>query len=688
MSLDAFFRPSSIAVVGASRRPGTFGHEILRNLKASYKGRLYAVNPKYEEVLGVKSYPSLTSLPEVPDLVVVAVRAEAAVGVVEEAGRAGARGVIVVSGGFAETGPQGERLEEELASVARRHGIRLVGPNCIGVYDPVSGVDTFFLPRERMPRPPRGYVSLVSQSGAFLTTLMEWAAMEGLGVYRAINIGNKADVDEADVIEYYTGDEATRAIGVYIEGVKPGAGPRLLDAIQGARDAGKHVVLLKGGRTRAGGRATMSHTASLAGDYRVFKDLVEEAGAAVVEDPIHLIDSLKILGMQGHRSPRGARVLVVTNAGGPGVIATDSLEAEGLQVPPPPQDVVERLRGKLPPIASLGNPIDLTGGATNRDYQVALEEALDSYDMALIVAPLQPATVDRELAWIIAEKLHKARKPGAAVTLGGDEGKEASSILESLGVPAYPFPHRAARALATLYKVHQPTCRGDDKVELPSKAARILDSQPPGKVPDMDALQVIEALGIPAAKSCLARSPEEAAECYKRLNTGRVVVKAAGRRIIHKTDVGGVVLGITSPEEAARAYKDLEARLQGAMEGALVQEMIQGGLEAIVGARKDQGFGPIALAGLGGVLVEVLRDYKITRAPAGMCRALKAVKGLKSRRILEGYRGLPDSVEHLAHVLSKASLLALHPRVEEVDLNPVILTSQGPVVVDARIILS
>ncbi len=687
MSLDVFFKPASVAVVGASRRPGTFGHEILRNLRSTYKGRLYAVNPRYNDVLGVRSYPSLSSLPEAPELVVVAVRAEAAVDVVDEAGRVGARGVIVVSGGFAETGPQGERLEGELAGAARRYGVRLVGPNCIGVYDPVSGVDTFFLPRERMPRPPRGYVSLVSQSGAFLTTLMEWASMEGLGVYRAINIGNKADVDEADVISYYTGDDATRAIGVYIEGVKPGAGPRLLEAIQGARRAGKHVVILKGGRTGAGGRATMSHTASLAGDYRVFKDLVEEAGAVMVEDPVHLIDSLKILGMQGHRSPGSGKVLVVTNAGGPGVIAADSLEAEGLQVPPPPRDVAERLRGVLPPIAALGNPVDLTGGASNRDYEIALKEALDSYDMVLIVAPLQPATVDKGLAWIIAERLHEARKPGATVTLGGSEGAEAAAILESLGVPAYPFPHRAARALASLYKSNQPRCADGGGRELPSRVKEMLDSQPPGKVLDSEALLIVEALGIPVARWCLARSPGEAARCYERLGVGRVAVKAVGRGIIHKTDVGGVMLGVGSPGEAARSYRVLESRLAGSMEGALVQEMVPSGVEAIVGARRDRGFGPIALVGLGGVLVEVLRDYRITRAPTNMCRALQAVKGLRARRLLEGYRGLANSVEDLAGILARASLLALHPRVEELDLNPVILTRQGPVVVDARIIL-
>ncbi len=686
VGLNCFFSPRSIAIVGASRRPGSFGHEILRNLARSYKGRIYPVNPKYSEVLGLRSYPSLSSLPEPAELVVVAVRAEASIGVVREAGEAGARCVIVVSGGFAETGPEGARLEEVLVEEARRWGLRLVGPNCIGVYDAVTGVDTFFLPQERMPRPPRGYVSLVSQSGAFLTTLMEWAAGEGLGVYRAINIGNKADVDEADVIEYLAGDEYTRTIGVYIEGVKPGAGRRLLDSIASAREAGKSVVMLKGGKSEAGSRATMSHTASLAGNYRVFKDLSLHAGALVVEDPLQLLDALKALSLLS-RQPRSNEVLVVTNAGGPGVIAVDSLETLGLRVPPTPADVQDKLKNILPPIASVKNPIDLTGGASNTDYKNALETALSKFGMALVVAPLQPATVDKELAWIIAKSLHRTKTPGTVVMIGGREAKDASKILESLGIPVYPFPHRAAYALYSVYEANRKKCKWPPKqTPLPKDIVKILDKLPAGKIPEHVAFKIIEKLEIDVARWCVATNKIEAKECFKKLKVKSAVVKVSSSRIIHKTDVGGVILGVSSPEEAGDAYDKIKNTLSE--DTVLIQEMVPGMLEVIIGAYKDTAFGPLITIGLGGILVEALKEYIIAPAPLDKCHAFEAIRRLKiSNVLLNGIRGIKFNIDNIINIAIKVSILTINPRISEIDLNPVILTDNRIIVADSRIII-
>ena len=691
MGLDAFFSPNSIAVVGASRRPGSFGYEILRNLAGGYRGRLYAVNPKYSEVLGVPSYPSLRGLPEVPELVVVAVRADIAVGVVEEAASLGSKGVIVVSGGFSESGGEGARLEEELIRIVRRSGIRLLGPNCIGVYDPVTGVDTFFLPRERMPRPSRGYASLISQSGAFLTTLMEWAYYEGLGVYRAVNIGNKADVDEADLIEYMAGDEYTRVIGVYIEGVKHGRGRSLLKAVSRLLDEGKRIVFLKGGRTGAGSRATLSHTASLAGDYKLFRDLVENAGGIIVETPLELIDSLKMLSLQ-HRTPKGDRVLVVTNAGGPGVIATDSLEELGLSVPRLPGSLVERLKSIYPPIVSVVNPIDLTGGATNEDYRRALREVLPLgvVDMVLVVAPLQPATVDKGIAWIIAEELYKARTPGAVVMIGGREAVEAREVLESLGIPVYNFPHRAAHALYTLYRAGRPRCKPPTEDPASPVPSGLLGGYK-GKVPEHVALEAVRGVGMDVARWCVAGSPGEAEECFREVGSSRVVMKVISPGVVHKSDVGGVMVGISSPAEARRAYDTIITRVASNMPGAridgvLVQEMVEGGLEAFIGGRVDEGFGRVLIVGLGGILVEVVRDFRAVASPVDECNASKAVESLRMYRLLrEGYRGMRPGVEALVDALIKASrIFDLGAR--EFDLNPVMLVDGRAIVVDARII--
>ncbi len=698
MGVEVFFYPETVAVVGASGKPGTFSHELLRNLARGFRGKVYAVNPKYREIAGVPSYPSILDVPGEVDLAVIALRAPLVPRAVEQAGEKGVKGVIVVAGGFAETGDEGARLQEELLKAARKHGVRVVGPNCIGVYNAVNGLDTFFLPPEKMRRPPKGYIGIVSQSGAFLTMVMDWLADEGIGIVKAVNIGNKVDVDEAEIIEYYSGLDEVNTIMVYIEGVAPGAGRRLVDSIRNARSRGKTVVVLKGGKTGEGARAARSHTASMAGDYRVFRAAMEDAGAIVVESPLEFIDAAKALSLQGRLARGGRRVLVVTNAGGPGVLAVDELEKRGLHAPKTPGEVVERLRGRVSPIAALGNPIDLTGDARDDDYKTVLDAVgVDWYDYMLIIAPVQPATMTIRVADIIADAVWSRKKPAVAVTIGADYGRLVHEYLESRGVPVYPVPDRAAAALAALAEAARRRCPLPRPGTPPARARKIIEealSQGRVKLLEHEALALVEAYGVPVARYCLAKTPLEAQQCARSFD-GRVVLKIVSPDILHKSDVGGVIIDVPPEkvlEEAARLLSRVrDAAPTARIEGVLVQEMAApGGVEVIVGSRRDEYFGPIALLGLGGVLVEALRDYSIALAPVDKCRVPMMVDSLRASRLLKGYRNLPArDLDALANVVEAISRIpAENPEVVEAEVNPLLVYDRGVVSVDARIILS
>ncbi len=695
-SLDVFFNPSSIAVIGASGRPGAFSHEILVNLKRSFKGRLYAVNPKYDQIIGVPSYPKITSIPDTIDLAVIALRPHLVPQAVEEAGQAGVRGVIIVSGGFAETGEEGARLQDEVVRAARRHGVRVVGPNCIGVYNRLSGVDTFFLPVEKMRRPPKGYAAIVSQSGALLTTLMDYMAEEGVGVTAAINIGNKVDVDEAEVIDYYTGMDWARAIVVYVESVGGGEGRRLAEAISNAVEAGKSVVVVKGGKTSQGARAARSHTAALAGDYTVFRDVIDGVGAVIVEGVEAVADAVKALTLQGPLM--GSRILVVTNAGGPGVIAVDEITMNGLDTPRTPDKYIRALKDKVHPAASLQNPIDLTGDATDSQYKAVLESGvLDEYDGLLVLAPVQPATVTSRIADIIADAAWRHRTPTVAFTIGAGEGHKVKWYLEARGIPAYMTPERAARALVYMHKAGAERCKPPTTAggKPPERAAEIVEDAAKsgrGKLLEHEALAVLESYGVDVARYCLASSISDVKRCYSELHPP-LVAKIVSPDIHHKSDVGGVVTGIESLEQAVKAYNSIVRRVASMrpgveIAGVLYQEMVKGGVEVIAGARRDEGFGVITLAGLGGVAVEAAGAVSIGLGPVDECWYRRIASRTILTRLERGFRGVRVEGGKARRLLEAVSRIVSEiPWVSEAEVNPAIAVGSDLIVVDARIIL-
>ncbi len=450
MSLENFFNPRGIAVIGASERKGSVGYVIVEQLKKRFKGYVYPVNPKYNEILGLKCYPSIKNVPDPVDLAVIAVRAELVPQIMEEVGERGIKAVIIISGGFAEIGPEGEKRQEKVAEIAQKYGIRIIGPNCIGILDTRSGVDTFFLPEEKLRRPPQGSISIVSQSGALLSMWVDWMAMKGLGLAKAISYGNKMDVDDVDLIEYLAEDSDTKVILLYIEGLKPDRGQRFVEAIRKAVKNGKPVIVLKGGRTERGFKAAASHTAALASGYEIYRAVFKQSGAIEVDTMEEMFDAAKAFTMV--KIPRGRRVLIVTNAGGEGVLATDYCDRLGLEVPVLPQDLVDELRREVPPHVVLSNPIDLTGDTDDERYRIVLEKVLSRgiVDIAIVIAPPHPPAITGKVVDYVAEASKKFDIPILAVVTGGFIAEEFIKKFEEKGIPAYQTPERATKVAAAL----------------------------------------------------------------------------------------------------------------------------------------------------------------------------------------------------------------------------------------------
>ncbi|MCX8208365.1 MAG: CoA-binding protein [Sulfolobales archaeon] len=452
--MEFFFSPKAVAVVGASRRPGKVGYELLRNLKEMYRGNLYAVNPEAREILGVPCYPSLHAVPGEVDVAVVSVPAERVIEVAEEAGRKGVKGLIVISGGFKEIGPEGAERERKLVEVTRKYGMRLIGPNCVGVYVPKTGMNTLFLSKDRQGYPAHGFIAFASQSGAFGSAVLDWAAMRGIGMSKFVSYGNKADVDEVDVLLYLKDDEDTRVITLYVEGVERGR-----EFFRVLREVTKYkpVVVLKSGRTEAGARAASSHTGSLAGSDTIYDSMFKQSGAVRAYSMEELFDLAMGLAMQPPAA--GDRVVVLTVGGGSGVMATDSLSELGLSVPRLSESTTRKLREVLLPFASPYNPVDVTGSATDEHLVEAIEIVLSSEDKvdAVMWLPYYMVPgITPELNKKFLERVKKVYRetgrvvPIVGVATGGSYTATYAKEAESMGIPMYVSPERAARVIKAL----------------------------------------------------------------------------------------------------------------------------------------------------------------------------------------------------------------------------------------------
>jgi acetyl coenzyme A synthetase (ADP forming)-like protein len=448
--LEPFFNPGGVAVVGASEKKTSIGGVIFRNLlKPGFKGRAYPVNPRASEVLGIKCYDRLTAIPDPVDLAILATPAGLAPNLMADCEAKTVKAVVIISGGFKETGAEGAYLEEQVVSIARRAGIRVIGPNCVGIYDTNTGVDTTFLPASRMGRPKKGYISFISQSGAFAAATLDWTEMAGVGVSRVVSFGNKCDVNEIDLLHYLGQDPETRVIVEYMEGLTPSSGERYIRA---AKEVGKKkpIIVVKSGRSARGSVAAASHTGALAGDARLYDFAFHQADILVARDFEDAFDMAKTLATQPPAA--GKRILIVTDAGGAGVMTTDACMAFGLEVPEPPKDLQTQLARLLPSYCSVHNPIDLTGDTDAERYQTALDALLGSpyYDAAIAIVMLQVPLIDLDVVDRLSNIARSYKKPIVACTAGGHFTMRGARLLEEAGIPAMPSPVRAAKAMWSL----------------------------------------------------------------------------------------------------------------------------------------------------------------------------------------------------------------------------------------------
>ncbi|HEX9886510.1 MAG TPA: acetate--CoA ligase family protein [Longimicrobiales bacterium] len=694
--LDPFFRPGSIAVIGASRRPGTIGYQILDNLlRHGYQGVVYPVNPRARAIHSIPAFPSVTSIPDEVDLAVVVVPKEIVLEVVEECGEKGVKGVVVITAGFKEVGGEGVVRELELVACVRRHGMRLVGPNCMGLIntEPSCSMNATFAPSS----PPPGPMSFMSQSGALGVTILDHAAALGIGINHFVSVGNKPDVSGNDLLEYWEHDDATRVILMYLENF---GNPRTFTRLARRVSKKKPIVVVKAGRTLSGARAASSHTGALAHADVAVDALLAQCGVLRAKSVNELFDIARALEEQP--IPRGNRVAIVTNAGGPGIIAADSCESRGLDVVELSEETQARLRESLPAEASVRNPVDMIASANAESYRTALDYVLSDPGVdaaiAAFVPPLGIRQVDVASAIVAVSRKH-ADKPVLAVLMGREGLPEGQAELHEAGIPAYTFPESAARALSAMTRYQ--TWR-ERPVEEPTrfqvKAVRVTDlldrAQAEGRehLLESEALEVLDAYGIPTVERRIAQSEDEAVQAGEALGYP-LVLKLLSPDVIHKSEVGGVRVDLRDGEALREAWKELIAVAGGAgahVEGILVERFRTGGKEMIVGVATDPVFGPILMLGLGGIYVEALGDVAFRIQPVSRGDAREMLASLRGGRLLDGVRGEPAVDKNtLVEVVERVSqLVGDHHRIMELDINPFLALPDGGVALDARIRVS
>ncbi|TML87413.1 MAG: GNAT family N-acetyltransferase [Actinobacteria bacterium] len=683
-SVERLLRPRSIAVIGAGRRRGTIGHEILRNLlDGDFAGPVYPVHPTAPHVASVRAYPSVIDVPDDVDVAVIVVPASQVLEVVEQCATKRVRGLVVISAGFAETGPDGAEAERELVRRARAHGMRMVGPNCMGVVNTAAGVSmnaTF------APVPPRaGRVAFSSQSGALGIAVLEQSSRLGLGVSTFVSVGNKADVSTNDLLQYWERDDGTDVVLLYVESF---GNPRSFSRIARRVSRRKPIVAVKSGRSAAGTLAATSHTAALASPEAAVDALFRQTGVIRVDTLEQLFDVAHVLTHQP--LPRGGRVAIVGNAGGPGILAADACEGQGLEVPELSQDTRGELRSFLPAAAAVRNPVDLVASASAADYGRAVRTVLADSGVDAVVVIFIPPLVTRadDVARAVSEAAAGSDKPVLANFLAMQGTPEPLS-LGPRPIPSFAYPEAAANALARVVDhaawLRRPEGALPDLEGVDGRAARILvdtvlDERPDGTWLDpASAIELLSDYGIPIVATTHVTSADEAVKVAEKMGFP-VVLKAGSGDIVHKIDVGGVRLGLGTAPEVAAAYTSMEASLGEAMGGAVVQTMADAGPEVIVGVVQDPSFGPLVMFGSGGTAVELLGDRVFRVLPLTDIDAYELVRATRGSPLLFGYRGAPP--------LRVGRLVDDIPEIAELDLNPVIASPAGAVAVDAKVRLA
>jgi acetyltransferase len=698
--LDSLFNPETVAVVGASNTEGKIGHAIMTNVISSgFRGELYPVNPGTSEILGYKSYAAVKEIGKAVDVAVIAVPAERVLTVAEDCGEAGAKFLVVVTAGFKEIGDIGLKREKELLSICQKFNMRLVGPNVVGVMDTHTPINASFA----NGFPLEGEIAFISQSGAMLLAILDWSRSVGLGFSRFISMGNKADLNEVDFIWAAAEDSKSKVILCYIEDVADGQ--RFLRVVREASKR-KPVIILKSGTSSAGARAASSHTGALAGSEVAYETAFLQSGVIRARTMSDLFDLA--VAFVNQPIPAGKRVAIVTNSGGPGIIATDSVEEYGMQMARFSKETIERMRKVLPPEANLYNPVDVLGDARTGRYRDSLEAVLDDENTDCVLVLLSPAAVTEpvETSKAMVELQQKYRKkPIFAAYMGGKGLDEGCRILTSSGLPCFTFPETAVKAFSGMVKystLHKKLTRNQsppkfDNLDCRTVKATFYDVLRDRRVVLLgyEATQVAEAYGIPVAPVYLAKTAEEAVKIAESLGYPSVL-KVASPKIMHKSDVGGVKVGLHDSiqvTEAFHAIMESVTRLMPGIpiHGIEVQKMMTPGNELIIGMVRDVQFGPLMAFGLGGIYVNLIKDASF-RLAQGLTQTQieEMIAETKAYTLIRGYRGSkPSDIGKIIDTIARVGRLSLDfPEITEIDLNPIIAYPEGAVVLDVKITIS
>ena len=696
--LAAMLAPRAVAVIGASTRPYTIGNQLVRNLlDDGFTGAVYPVNGHAHAVCGVRAHATIADVPERADVAIVVVPRESVLDVAEQCGRAGVRALVVISAGFKEAGAAGAAHERELLAVARRYGMRMLGPNCMGVIntDPAVSMNGTFA----ATMPPVGTAGFVSQSGALGASILDYARTYGIGIAQFVSIGNKADVSGNDLLLAWESDPAVRVILMYVENF---GNPQRFLEIASRVSKVKPIIIVKAGSSRAGARAASSHTGALAASNRAVDALLAQAGVMRAGSMEELFDMAAAFTVARH--PRSRRTAVVTNAGGPGILAADALEAHGLELVDLAPATVAALEPLFPREASIRNPLDMIASATPQGYRRAMTAVLADPNVDAVIPIFVPVLDVRQedvAEAVVAATRERPDKPVLGVLMGREGLPRGRRELASAGIPTYVFPESAARALAALNRHREwaerpPEIAESLAVDRAAAAALLAAVQRDRreKLTELEAIDLLAAYGVPAARARMVGGEQAAAEAACSLGFP-VAMKIVSPDVIHKSDAGGVQLGISSEREARAAYlqimREVRQRLPAArLTGVLVQRMVTGGIETIVGISRDRNFGPLVMFGLGGIFVEVLGDVVFRIAPLSGRQADEMVGGIRAAGILEGIRGQPRMDRAaLADVIRRvAQLAADFPQIQELDVNPLLAFEAGAVAVDARVRVS
>ena len=686
LNLEDFFCPQSVAVIGAAREEDKVGRIIFDNIIGSgYRGKVFPVNPKASDIGGHKCYSSILDITQDIVLAVIVLPAEYISKILEECSEKHIKYAIIISAGFKETGVKGAKREKRLIEKARDYGIRILGPNCLGMINAACPINASFSAN----MPSKGKISFISQSGALLTSVLDWAKTSKMGFSKVVSLGNKADISENDLFEAWKNDPETDVITAYIEGVTDG---KNFIRISSKVSREKPIIIIKSGNTDAGARAVSSHTGTLAGSSKAYDAAFKQTGIIRAGTIKQLFDYAKAFSYQP--LPKGKKVAIITNAGGPGIMATDACEMNGIHLASFHTETIEKLKSFLPEAANLYNPVDVLGDALSDRYNMALKVVTEDSNVDAVVVLLTPQamTEDLETAKAIVEVMEKSQRqiPVTTSFMGGDEVKKGISYLNKKKIPNFDIPESAVETLKAMMDYNE--WRAEKNYPIvefsvdEEKVKSIFDrcrSEGRLELGELEARGVLEAYKIPVPEAEVSCDVKEAKRIAARMGYP-IVLKIVSPNILHKTDVGGIKVGIENEKELTESYEDILISVKRYMPGAniagiLVQEMVTNKRETIIGINDDPQFGPMIMFGLGGIYVEVLKDVSFRIAPISEKIAREMIGEIKTIKLLKGARGeVPSDIESIVKVLLKMSQLVTDfPEIMEMDINPLFVKKQG-----------